>query len=214
MAIRMLLVHAGLVGLTGVLLGGCTVKGPAEFAVPAGGYPGAFSATREVLRDCRFDLERIDAGEGVISTLPKHSSGIFTPWDTEQSTVLAELDDSVNNQSRRVRIVFDPADAPEDAARTGRVEVVVYRMQDYSLRPSTRAIQFSSRAVDPLNSARGVYPMYEVPTTQDPAFASRLARAIEERMAKGGLTPPPAELIADPAPEPASEPSAGGGEAP
>jgi hypothetical protein len=204
MAIRDFLIHASLIGM----LGGCSVTGPAEFAVPAGEYAGAFSASREVLRECRFDLERIDAGEGVLSTLPKHSSGIFTPWDTEQSSIAAELDDSVNHQSRRVRIVFDPSDAPHDAARTGRVEVVVYRLQDYSLRPSTRAIQFSTRAVDPLNSARGVYPQYEVPTTQDPAFASRLARAIEVRMAKCGAIQRAAELT----PSELSPPPAAGDE--
>jgi hypothetical protein len=151
--------------------------------VGAGTYPDAFLAGREVLREYRFALERVDAEEGVLSTDAKGSSGLFTPWDAEQSTVRAELSDTINHQNRRVRITFDPPHATPDTPRTGRVEVVVYRMQNYSLRPNPRVISMSSGTLDPAMSDRGVWPQYEVATTRDDDLAVRLARAIEKKLA-------------------------------
>jgi len=170
-----------LVGAMGLV--GCRAKGPPTFEVGAGTYPDAFLAGREVLREYRFALERVDAEEGVLSTDAKGSSGLFTPWDAEQSTVRAELSDTINHQNRRVRITFDPPHATPDTPRTGRVEVVVYRMQNYSLRPNPRVISMSSGTLDPAMSDRGVWPQYEVATTRDDDLAVRLARAIEKKLA-------------------------------
>src|SRR5688500_8446844 len=93
------------------LLGGCGSSKmlPSTFAVDAGRYGEAFDAAREVLRAARFDIDRVDAGGGVISTEPKRSAGLATPWDREQSTMGQEFEDLLNHQQRTVRITFEPA---------------------------------------------------------------------------------------------------------
>ncbi|MFZ4574200.1 MAG: hypothetical protein ACOYN0_07365 [Phycisphaerales bacterium] len=164
------------------LLGGCAAKGPTSFEVAPGQYATAFAASREVLRSHRFTLERVDADRGVMSTGPKYSSGLFTPWDTEQSSLELELADTMNQQSRRVRITFEPSEAKADEARVGRVEVAVYRMQDYGLRPNPRSIMMTTRTIDPKMSERGVWPQYEVAKTTDAGLARRLAREIEAKL--------------------------------
>jgi hypothetical protein len=90
-------------------LGGCAGGGASDrFEAPAGQYTAAFDAAREVLREYRFDLERIDARGGVITTRSKQTSGFATPWDAEQSSLRSEWEDLLNRQRRRVRIVFAP----------------------------------------------------------------------------------------------------------
>ena len=155
---------------------------PASFDIPEGAYAKAFDVTRDVLRDRRFDLERIYASQGVITTRAKQSSGLFTPWDGDQSDLRTEIDDSINNQSRRVRITFEPENAPPEAARVARVEVIVYRMQDNGLRPNPRGIMLTSRTADPEAAKRGVGQQYEIATTRDELLAGRLAREILDSM--------------------------------
>ena len=73
-------------------LGACTGHGSATsetaqvaqgatIHVDSGGYGRVFDETRDVLRDLGFILDRVDAQLGVISTLPKGTGGIATPWD-------------------------------------------------------------------------------------------------------------------------------------
>lgn len=100
------------------LLGGCAApEGPTQLDVAAGQYDATFDAARRVLRDSRFDLERVDAGEGVITTQPKHSAGLVTPWDSEQSTFEQEIDDLTHNQRRVVRVTFEPVRGSGAAAQ-------------------------------------------------------------------------------------------------
>lgn len=165
---------------------GCAAKGPSTFAVSAGGYGTAFESAREVLRDRRFPIERVDFDQGVITTAGKPSSGYATPWDLDQTTLSQEFSDLVNHQNRRVRVTFENADGsptlnPNTETR-GRVDVVVYRMQDYSMRPASRALLYSTRSTDPTLSAQGIYPQYEVPSQADSRLADRLARQIEREM--------------------------------
>lgn len=163
-----------------------------EFEVASGGYPAVFDAAREVLRDHRFQLERVDAAAGVITTQPKSTGGYATPWDDEQSTAYQNLEDAINLQRRIVRITF--TDGPEArgqdtdvnpaAALRARVEVTVYRMQTPGLRPSSRAITMTSVTTDPAAAAQGTGYSYEVPLSQDTQFAARLAEEITRRAAQ------------------------------
>jgi hypothetical protein len=174
-----------------VLLGGCGSRATSpEFQVGSGQYSMAFDATREVLRDYRFQLERVDAQQGVITTQPKATAGLVSFWDREQSTLGQEADDLVNNQSRVVRVSFEnaagPVDAPVDPAGlvTARVEVTVYRRQTPGLRVPSRAVSMTTVASDPQEVARGTGSDYSVPVSQDTRLAARLAGAIEKRLLK------------------------------
>ena len=53
----------------------------------AANYEEVFSAAREVLAKYRFGINRIDASRGVITSFPKRTAGLASPWDREQSTL-------------------------------------------------------------------------------------------------------------------------------
>lgn len=68
-------------------LGGCSSSGDETVEITAGEYPRAFEATRESLREYEFHLDRVDAASGVITTAVKPTSGLATPWDSQQSGI-------------------------------------------------------------------------------------------------------------------------------
>jgi hypothetical protein len=165
-----------LAALLGASLGGCSGARSPEFDIGPGRYDAAFDATREVLREHRFQLERVDAAEGVITTQPKSTAGAASPWDKEQSTLGQEVEDLLNLQRRVVRVSFTEG--------RGRVEVTVYRMQTPGLRPSSRAIALTHVAVNPQATAQGTGGAYETAISQDTRLAARLAGAIEKRVGR------------------------------
>jgi hypothetical protein len=174
--------------LWGLLAAGCSnaYRVP-EFSVPAGGYAAAFDATREVLREYRFELERVDARAGVITTRAKSTAGMATPWDREQTTFKQEVEDLLNNQRRIARVQFRAEGAepggpmPPEAPLIGRVEVTVYRVQTPGLRPSSRAIVTTNAATDPELLSQRIGASFEVEEAEDRELAWRLARRIHRR---------------------------------
>ncbi len=163
--------------------------------VPDDQYPDAIAATRDVLRSYRFQIDRVDAAQGVVTTLPKPSSGIATPWDAEQSSFNQELEDLANSQERRVRVVFQrPAwSSPEPGAgaslpsepavgRMMHVEVTIDRVQRPGWRPTPKSVRHSTVTMDPDLAARQMWPTYSVPIRQDPEFAHELMFKIEDRL--------------------------------
>ena len=182
--------------LAGVWLGGCAASGSRspEFTVPPGQYTRAFDEARDVLAECRFELDRVDAAAGVIATTPKTTAGLATPWDSEQTTLEQDLDDLVNSQQRTVRITFESAGGnPDLRAATGpvqgRVQVVIERARRPGWRLDTTSLRLSSFTQDPALVQRGLWPRYEVATEQDPLLAGRLAERIRKRL---GLSEPAA----------------------
>lgn len=179
--------------MLGALLCGCSAppKSTGEFRFPAGNYAAAFDAARETLIARRFELERIDARAGVITTKPKPSSGLATPWDTEQSNLSQEVEDLFNRQQRIVRITFEPAEPtgtpPEDVRGvtgdlSARVEVVIERLHQPGWQTEPGAVRFSGYWQDPSLAERGMSPTYAVPFSRDPALAGRLAEEIGARI--------------------------------
>lgn len=191
---------------TAAILGGCSSPpdGPRDFAVAPGAYDQAFSATREVLRDMRFDLERVDAASGVITTKPHFSQGLFEPWDPTQSGFDQEWEDAMNMQAREVRVTFAPAepppaaeDAPPDLREAemplvGSVWVTVLRQHRAGRRLDAEWIGASSFAFDPELAARAGQ-RYLVPLRRDERLEARLAAAITAAIA------PPASSETSPA---------------
>jgi hypothetical protein len=169
------------------VLGGCASPGPTTIDIPAGGYGRAFDAARRVLADYHFELERVDAAAGVISTRPKTTAGLATPWDTQQSTFEQSVDDLVNRQARSVRITFDPQ-APGDVREaTGpiaaRVEVNLERTCRAGWRLDPTAVRLSTFYVDPELQARGLQ-RYSVVIAQDPLLAARIARDVKAKLTR------------------------------
>ena len=175
--------------------GGCAAGGPGELAIGPGDYPAAFEAAREVIRDARFDIDRVDARAGVITSAPRVSTGIALPWDMAGSTPARQLGDLLNRHARRIRVTFEPAGAAgeEAAGRPDllatepmglvmRVRVLVEREQRPGWRLESTAVQLSGRARDPELERRGMQPGYTVVLREDPDLSGKLAARIAERM--------------------------------
>ncbi|MBX3358249.1 MAG: hypothetical protein KF745_07460 [Phycisphaeraceae bacterium] len=202
--------------LAAILLGACTPTAKtADLDLAPGQYDTAFVSTRRVLRDTQFDVDRVDARAGVITTAPKPTAGLATPWDEEQQTFDAEVDDLLNRHRRIVRVTFEPAPgaAPTDAdpvdrdiqdlARTGptvmRIRVVLLRVERPGWRPDLNGAKLNVRSVDPDLARRGLLPSYTVPIGEDRDLAKRLAYLINEDMKKPGTDQ--SEPLPEPEPE-------------
>jgi hypothetical protein len=184
--------------LAACALAGCAaLDSPTDLAIEAGGYPTAFEAARTTLRDYHFELERVDARAGVISTTENDTAGFFTPWDLGRSSFQQELEDSVQYQRRIVRITFeDPSRASTTAEQTEtdlrelpgrltmRVRVVIERVYRPGWRINTTAIGLSTRTFDPALAARGMLPEFEVAVTEDRPLAARLVKAVQEQQSR------------------------------
>ncbi len=164
----------------------------ATFAVPAERYAAVFDAVREVLKAQRFELDRVDARGGVITTLAKQTAGFATPWDTEQSSLGQEWSDLINPHQRKVRVEFVPVGAiegkgvPRDllvnrAALEARVEVEVELIERPGWRLDTRAVRFSTYTYDSELMRRRVLPSYETPAGEDKSLAERIVRRVRAR---------------------------------
>lgn len=205
-------------------LGGCAAREePATFGVAQGEYDRAFVATREVLRDVNFEIERVDATRGVITTKPRPDAGFFTPWTGYQLDAASALEGSLNQQRRRVRVTFIPiadeaayvggggdqdrigSQLDEVASRgpwTAYVDVGVTRIQTSGLRPPPRAVLMSSVTIDPIEQSQGVATIYEVPVSQDAAMAAAITRRIRKRLGLEEAAPAP-QVVAPVQTEPA-----------
>jgi hypothetical protein len=188
------------------LLGACTstVDGPREFTVAPGEYGAAFAATSEALRELDFELERIDAASGVITTKPHFAPGFLEPWDQTQSGLDDEWEDALNMQAREVRVTFTPAaeiaaeadgmqatDATIPDLRAaegeivGSVWVTLYRQQRAGRRLDSESVGRSTFYTDPDLGARAG-SRYMVPLRRDQRLESRLAARIRESLATPG----------------------------
>ncbi|MCC5822071.1 MAG: hypothetical protein LAT64_14470 [Phycisphaerales bacterium] len=164
----------------GLLAPGCASVPPgarADAEMTPESYPDLFNAARDVLTEYRFTLDRVDAARGVITTAPKRTAGLATPWDREQSTIGQSFEDLAHQHERIARVTFEPADNP---TRVG-VEVVVQRVRRPHWRIETDAIRMSTHARDPLAIRAGVPTEYREPVSEDRALAARLMHRIIER---------------------------------
>lgn len=179
--------------ISAVLAGGCASPAPAPVDVAAGDYQRAFEAAKASLREKQFDLDRIDAASGIITTQAKTTGGLMTPWDPGQSSARQEWDDMLNQQSRVVRVRFAPADPAAGEVDDLRayagplradVEVVVLRTARPNWRVQTKAVTMSRFTRDPAAIERGIGYNYEVPESRDPQLGARLSAEIREKLAK------------------------------
>lgn len=163
--------------------GACASReAPTSLAVEPDAYAATFDAARRVLRDRGFVLERVDAQAGVITTRPKTTGGLATPWDREQQSVAQEIEDAIQRQQRIVRITFDPTEEGSDQ-RTMQVQVTLQRVHVPGQRLEPEAISQSTFCYDPALGARGMQPQYAVSIREDAALAARLGELIRQAAA-------------------------------
>lgn len=221
-----------------MMIGGCAVLGAcassvqelneagSTMPVAADRYDTTFDAARQVLRDRGFILERVDAREGVITTQPKTTAGLVTPWDREQQAFDQELEDLFERQQRVVRITFEPTAQAGDVAvgspgdlpageRAMRVQVTIQRVHIPGRKIEPEAISQTSYYWDPDLGARGMQPSYAVAYKQDRLLEARLTELIADAAAMPGATPGASAASTEPAaaapsaekPAPAAEPA-------
>lgn len=176
-------------------LGGCAA-GSAQCAVPAGAYSATFEAARNVLRDERWLIERVDASAGVLTTQRRA--------DLVVDDAAGTLENLANRQLRHVRITFEPAEggaAPippadaQDPERTSlspdltagdvplvmKVSVLIERVQRPGRRVQSDSIRLTSYSSDPALAERGLEPQFAAAAGNDAVMAGNLARRIAER---------------------------------
>lgn len=181
--------------LTGMVLGAAVLGGCAS-APRAGGEAGAvvenygraFDAARTVLRDGGFVLERVDARAGVITTQPKTTAGIATPWHGEQSSLAQDVEDLLQRQQRVARVTFAArggagdmllVDSPAEMS----VHVVVQRLQVPGRKLEPEAMRQHSYYLDPDLAERRMQPSYAVAWKEDSRLAERIAAEVTRRSA-------------------------------
>lgn len=158
-------------------------------------YSRAFDAARDTLVARRFELDRIDARAGIITTRAKPTAGAFTPWDREQSSMFSSLEDTVHQHQRRVTVTFVPVDggerpkgvAPDLISYTGpvraNVSVLIERVERPGFRAEVRSPRYSTQSVNEQREKLSEYPSFGAPLAPDDDFASRIAADIREAVA-------------------------------
>lgn len=173
------------VGVAG--LGSCAApSGPTEVVVPAGQYSEVFQRAKDVLRELEFELDRIDARAGVISTAPRSWSGAATPWIPHASLGSDPIDGLAHFERRMARIEFVPASGGEgdvNVANTGgdltaRVHVSVERVYRPLRRADPTSIKLSSQAIDPPLLESGIQPTFSSEYRADEALAAKIAQRL------------------------------------
>lgn len=170
------------------LLGGCArPAAPSTFVIEPAQYAAAFDAAREALRAHRFELDRVDAAGGVITTSPAPGAGFATPWIDHTDTVEDGLKSTINDERRVATVVFSlqgaNAEAPADLRLASQpldvsVRVSVERLYRPGRRPDATGVRLGSFATDPELVARGEQPWYATHVRDDDRLAGRIARAI------------------------------------
>ncbi len=173
-------------------VGGCAA-GPSEESlvagasakIAAGEYQTAFAAARDVLRDNRFSLERVDAGAGVITT--------------QRSTTMREAVDVIQRRARFVVVSFSRGASEneglgESREMSGRdvrdinspmamsVRVVIERIEVPGWQIPPSGVRLATRTSDPEKVAAELEPLYTVAVGEDTELAASLAGQIRRRL--------------------------------
>lgn len=197
---------AVLFAICSVIFGGCSTPPRAPepvVEIAPDRYGATFDAARDVLRERRFDLARVDSTSGVLTTMPSVSAGLFTPWSRDQQTLDDEFDDTLNRQQRTVRVEFAPVDAgPGGAAGAAprdmvanpvlthlQVRVTVERRHRAGQQPQPASMTMNSRWYDPALDRRGLSD-YDVAIRRDLELEHTL---VGEILARAGAPAVPAE---------------------
>lgn len=176
--------------LAAALLPSCAApKRSTTFETAAGEYPRAFEAAKDELRAAGFELERVDARAGVITTRPSASAGLFTPWVSDEQTIGAEWDGAANAERRVVTVRFFPGALQDgsgdlrdaEASLQGEVEVEVRRLYRPGRTPESASVRLTTQFRDPAWQAAGLQPDVTPKYGEDPDLAAALAGRIARR---------------------------------
>lgn len=182
-----------LIGALLLLIGGCAKDPPtsANFRIAAAEYSLYFENAKEVLRDQQFDLERVDARAGVLTTMPAASAGWATPWIDHADTFTRSTTDLIQRNRRIATVRFlpvvdetnrtDPVDPVGADLRNfqGTIEVSISVLVEQVYRPGRRlapaSIRLTTFTDDPRNESIGAQRLETRIVGSDARLAARLA---------------------------------------
>jgi len=189
-----------LVSVATLLSGGCSRAPAPEFIdIPADNYAEAFQATKDVLRAWGFELDRVDARLGVVTTHPRASAGLATPW-IPHSRGLADSTAGLLHHERRIARatfaprkdegppeVLDPASPLDlrtiDTPLVLMMSVEVQRLYRPGQRLAPASIRLTSETDLPgLQAQPDSREQVTITSRPDPELAARLLRACAARI--------------------------------
>lgn len=146
-------------------------------------YSTAFDAARDVLRENRFQLDRVDAAAGVITT--------------QRSTSARDAVDVLQRRQRYAIVSFAPAasrstaSAPTEADLRDtsgpldfNVKVVIERIEVPGWRLPGSSIRLSTHSTDPDKVKAELEPLYAVAVGEDADLAAELAGQIRAKLGR------------------------------
>lgn len=144
-------------------------------------YPLAFERAKDRLRELGFELDRIDARAGVITTRPRIGSGLATPWVPTEHGV-----SDLAHRNRRVATVrFAAANGPpaedlRDHAGAVDVEcsVEVQRVYVPGRRPSPTSVRLGGSWRDTALPSVDNQTRYATIVDTDEEMAHRIIRGV------------------------------------
>ncbi len=186
-----------IIALAGLLtLGGCAAKGPTSFRVPEGRYAEVFDIAKDEVQKLGFELVRIDARGGVITSGAVVTAGLATPWTRTEASFGEEFGSFLHRDQRRVSVHFTPEVVEEEApvgnvdirAFSGVLDCNVVAIREILHRPGLRlspvAVRLSSVSPTGLTDDPDTDPIVRT-VGEDKALSQKLARRIEKRLAEG-----------------------------
>ncbi|HYC99747.1 MAG TPA: hypothetical protein VEB22_00840 [Phycisphaerales bacterium] len=216
------LIAAAALSLSVLMSGGCASSEPSALAgahIPADRYAATFQAARDVMLDYRYTADRVDAPQGVLTSLPRSEPGLAKIWEA-RSGARAAWDDLLNYRQRTVQVTFvtaaaadrqpdssiipptdpdrDLAAQPRDTTMLVRVLVEQYERPDRRISlDSVRVTRQAVSATSPEDASRGPYLVTQ---HDDNVLAADLLRAILDRSRSGRPAEPPAPTAPQPSP--------------
>ena len=159
--------------------GGATASAVVTLDLEGADASRVFDVARETLMEYRFSLDRVDARRGVITTHPKRTAGLATPWDQEQSGLDQEWEDLLNEQRRVVRIDFN-----QDGDRYSalQIQVEVIRTNRPGWRIETESVRLSDHARIRDRDGELMPRAFGEVIGLDTRFAQRLADSINAQL--------------------------------
>ncbi len=176
-------------------MAGCRISGPTSTTLEPDRYAEAFEVVKDALRERGFELERVDARAGIITTRPQTSSGFFTPWVASERRPRDEMASSLHRQRRVVEVRFLGGEGDRRTSRepvTVDVSARVERVYQPGVRTPTASVRLRHVSTDPTLGA-GAEDIFAVDQGADRALAAELNRRIAVAM---GLPEPRARRAA------------------
>ncbi len=174
---------------------GCSsVARSTAFKIEANDYNEAFEAAKNTVRAFGFELDRVDARAGVLTSRPRRSSGFATPWIPHASDLGDAWHGLLHGEARTVTVVFRPQAGTgalrlrrdprydvrdHDGPVRVRVDVLLRREQ----RPGLRADPTSVRLLSSTTAgSASETPDAFIPVGRDMPLAGRIAKALQKRI--------------------------------